>query len=857
MAFVADMVRIAKSLAMLTTGMERGPSFHIATLDLTNSPYALSEFSLVLSLFGVFSPDYKLLGEQCYWFVDVAIRAVRERSPTAVYTEGPQYSLAGTYGKIKIRQSAEVRTKLIQTFVALAAFDGLEKGADNVKWWNEKSHLIANTSHLLSPTPDADANASAELSAVATEIQRRATGALALITRGSAENQATMFEASVYPTLSALLRHSSEEIQQYAVVCITNIIQQLASLSPLKTADISLFLPLLKSTSVDTQLAAVDFLSTLAVGSPQAHLRVLEVGTIPALAPLVLSTSETLRLKSVLTMSRLLNPAAHAISSAQSEIICKIIGLITTPNKAKSPLMRTFTKLARRSNMDHNAITACSSVPFISTLLFESPLVTHKEAILAIEDSTYNRPDCLYDTNVMQLLVHLAVFDAPAATTQRDRESADPSVEWVDDEDGDTDITAGQLSSTRMNQDSMSTQRRAVGMIQLAITTVLEEKQRDVQEQACLLAFSGLNTLLSHPDPFAYSWANKLVKKIVTSHGLADPIFNIFLRARVPITVGSLISHPDQGIRLAAVDTILGIVESYHNMKALRQAQLRLPLCSLLATLLAQPTEPLQIKTLNAIRSLVSNTSATLMQVLSEAKVLAQLALLLTDGTDGVQIEVTELINQVITGLRKKRLDKYTFTAHPSFDVDDNPAPVVIQVFFESRIFSALGTLLLHSNHAVQKASLETIKSILKCREYPSDTLADALIKSQVLANLVLLLSQPDEEFQGPVRETVSKAIDTCKLESFLHTRLLETLTSILSTNDATPAQVWALGVIGGLVKARGSGKAAIAEAGVFKALGSLLSQATEEVQLLSLDLIRAMVTRSTDKKNPYCPYTI
>jgi hypothetical protein len=187
-AHVADAVHIAKSEDMLTTGMERGPVYHIATLDLKPTNHPLSEFCLILALFGVFSPDYKLLGEQCYWFVDVVLRALRQRLPEARYIEGPMYHLAGKYGKVKIRQSSEVRGRLLDTFEVLAEFDGFEKGAvASIVWWSSKGALIPIIVSLLSPIAAADGDNALELSIVASEIQRRGRRACSHLVRLTGE----------------------------------------------------------------------------------------------------------------------------------------------------------------------------------------------------------------------------------------------------------------------------------------------------------------------------------------------------------------------------------------------------------------------------------------------------------------------------------------------------------------------------------------------------------------------------------------------------------------------------------------------------------------------------------------------
>jgi hypothetical protein len=171
-AFVADAVRIAHSLAMLTTGMQRGLSYHIATLDLQATPYPLYEFCLILSLFGVFSPDYKLLGEQCYWFVDVVFKAIQRRTNSTLIA-GQYHHLAGKYGKVKIRQSDEVRTRLLETFEALAEFHGLAGVEDKQDSWAAKSHLIPHISLLLHPTANESDARTHQILAVSIELQYR------------------------------------------------------------------------------------------------------------------------------------------------------------------------------------------------------------------------------------------------------------------------------------------------------------------------------------------------------------------------------------------------------------------------------------------------------------------------------------------------------------------------------------------------------------------------------------------------------------------------------------------------------------------------------------------------------------
>jgi hypothetical protein len=179
LSVVADAVRIAPSLWMLTTGTGRGDLYRLATLQLQATPYPFSEFCLILSLFCTFSPEYKLFGEQCYWFADVIICAMQRRSSSASMIEDKLYRRAGKYGSLSIPRSSITRVKLIDTFEVVASFKDLDVGPVKGNGWRSRGDTIELLVHLMSSNM---AESPSESPSVATEIQRRAIGALALIT---------------------------------------------------------------------------------------------------------------------------------------------------------------------------------------------------------------------------------------------------------------------------------------------------------------------------------------------------------------------------------------------------------------------------------------------------------------------------------------------------------------------------------------------------------------------------------------------------------------------------------------------------------------------------------------------------
>jgi putative lipoic acid-binding regulatory protein len=221
-AVVSDSVKVAKDLAMLTTGMARGDSDRIATFSLKTSPYPFREFCLLLALFSPFSPDYKLMGEQCYWFVDVIIRAVQKRSASAIIQREPKFHRAGKYGSVTVPKSSVVCANLVQTFEVLAAFTSLDNHAPtNDDWWLAKTDTIESLALLISSEPNAAKEE--HLSSVTIEVQRRAAGALALITRGSQSNLDAFCDVNGINKLLQLLDIEYSTIHPLVITILANI----------------------------------------------------------------------------------------------------------------------------------------------------------------------------------------------------------------------------------------------------------------------------------------------------------------------------------------------------------------------------------------------------------------------------------------------------------------------------------------------------------------------------------------------------------------------------------------------------------------------------------------------------------
>jgi hypothetical protein len=262
-----DTVRVAKSLDMLTTGMYRGESYPIATLRLSAAPYCFSEFCLILSMFCIFSPDYKLLGEQCYWFVDVIFQAVQRRSHRSSVTRGEFFRRAGTYASFSVPRSSAVSAKLVETFVVLAAFSGLQGSEYLEKWWQKRTSAIDFLVLLISGTPNERPE---DVFSVTSEVRRRAIGGLAMITKSSVANQISALDANILPHIYRLLDHSSAEIQCSAVVLLMNLATSLPAGSPLVDCSIPKLISLLNA-PLETQRAAAHAIAVVVPYSSKAR----------------------------------------------------------------------------------------------------------------------------------------------------------------------------------------------------------------------------------------------------------------------------------------------------------------------------------------------------------------------------------------------------------------------------------------------------------------------------------------------------------------------------------------------------------------------------------------------------------
>jgi hypothetical protein len=188
-----------------------------------------------LSLFGIFSPDYKLLGEQCYWFVDVVFKATQRRTGS-VLIPGPFHHLAGKYGKVKIRQSDEVKARLLDTFEILAEFRGIADGEGKQEWWTAKSHHVPYISLLLHPSLNESDAGTHQILAVSLELQYRSAGALALITASPLCRSAVVGTSGLLcRILQSLHQDYSTEMHEVAQLAITNILPVIPEIPPLST----------------------------------------------------------------------------------------------------------------------------------------------------------------------------------------------------------------------------------------------------------------------------------------------------------------------------------------------------------------------------------------------------------------------------------------------------------------------------------------------------------------------------------------------------------------------------------------------------------------------------------------------
>jgi hypothetical protein len=321
MATVADALRIARSHLMLTTGMRRGDSYRIATLSLKSSPYPLSEFCVLLSMFCIFSPEYKLMGEQCYWFADVVLRAVRKRSPSSEFIKEKDFHMAGKYGSVVVPQSSVTRAKIVGTFEVIAAFSGIG-GAEgpHMDWWHSKGDTIDLLLLLVAPDQQDDRGT---LFSVTEDVRRRAIGALALITTGSRANQLAACNAGALSSnlwtieMPYLRRHS------YGLILLSNLGLCLDSWAPLLDDAISTLSKLIGATDdilrdIDNEwvfeVQKATEKALVAFASHFAEARHSIVGLISQLVPLLTSGSVDTRscVASLLAAALLLAPRTCA-----------------------------------------------------------------------------------------------------------------------------------------------------------------------------------------------------------------------------------------------------------------------------------------------------------------------------------------------------------------------------------------------------------------------------------------------------------------------------------------------------------------------------------------------------------------
>jgi putative lipoic acid-binding regulatory protein len=309
-AVVADAVRIARNLLMLTSGLGRGDSDRIATLQLQATPYPFSEFCLILSMFCVFSPEYKLMGEQCYWFADVILRAVQKRRPGAGFVKGKNFHMAGKYGSISVPLSIATREKLIDTFETLASLNGLgpwdHDGMET--WWHSSVHVLDFLLLLMSSPVDENI---AEPFSVTTEVRRRATGALARITTSSPSNQNTAYLSDALSPAIDLLQSQSGDTQRCALVLITDIISHMADIPALVEDLLAHLLQLLGIDRIND--VVVSAIVTVVAKSAQARSAIVDA--IPDVLSLLTFSSDCGRLRIAGTIRAIVNMTESSLSN--------------------------------------------------------------------------------------------------------------------------------------------------------------------------------------------------------------------------------------------------------------------------------------------------------------------------------------------------------------------------------------------------------------------------------------------------------------------------------------------------------------------------------------------------------------
>jgi putative lipoic acid-binding regulatory protein len=278
--------------------MNRGESYRIATLTLKTTPYPFGELCLILSMFCVFSPDYKLLGEQCYWFADVVFKAVHKRSPSAVITKENRYHMSGKYSSIRVPTSSVARSNLVETFEALATFESLKEGKDNEGWWQGKANTIEFLVLLISS--GANETVSDPFS-IASEVCRRAAGALAVISASSSLNRTAPYDANAHPSIRRLLEHPSRECQYYGMILIADVTLARSEPTPFVDGTIYQLLDLFESDDKEIQLDAQRALA-IAV-STSSVARQEAINAAPHIVSLFASESDSTRNRATCTFS--------------------------------------------------------------------------------------------------------------------------------------------------------------------------------------------------------------------------------------------------------------------------------------------------------------------------------------------------------------------------------------------------------------------------------------------------------------------------------------------------------------------------------------------------------------------------
>jgi hypothetical protein len=322
-AVVSDTVRTANSLSKLTLEMNRGASYRIATLPLKSSPYPFSELCLLLSMFCIFSPDYKLLGEQCYWFVDVILQAVQKRSLAASVVREKKYHMAGKYRHMTVPRSSTARSKLVTTFEVLAAFSGLAE--EKEEWWQNKGDAIDFLVLLLLAKPN---ESLPEADPVTAEVRRRATGALAMISKTSVLNQAILCEANAIPSVLRLLDHPSSEIQSYTAVILRSIASSSPTPSPLVDSAVHRLLHLLDSPDPSTCTAARCAVTVILSNSAHARHGALE--DVPNILVFLASPSVSTRENGACILSIITGTPVCTTSQIEGEILLSVYNFLSS-----------------------------------------------------------------------------------------------------------------------------------------------------------------------------------------------------------------------------------------------------------------------------------------------------------------------------------------------------------------------------------------------------------------------------------------------------------------------------------------------------------------------------------------------